>query len=294
MARSNNQQNNSNSRNGNNRSNGGRNGGGNRNGNKQRQSQPRTKAILRMKQSRPNEHKIKATFTNSAGDKVKELLQTYSDGDPKDLLIELEKELIRIAKRYNMFSDGSWEQLINTYARCLDGRIETIWCDKADDITHASVGNASAQEEKCRTFIKSVNRKYLGKNAADDQKDAMSDGEMYYEGYGHEKAAERLFQINKDLALMNAEVEPFTIREMIRKILPKNLKPKARLRYLDKGGKDKSSADEAIDLCLNIEEYLEEEEMKYENDRKQREKNDKATMKVTKVTKSQSMKTSRR
>ena len=157
------------------------------------------------------------------------LLQTYSDGDPKDLLIELEKELIRIAKRYNMFSDGSWEQLINTYARCLDGRIETIWCDKADDITHASVGNASAQEEKCRTFIKSVNRKYLGKNAADDQKDAMSDGEMYYEGYGHEKAAERLFQINKDLALMNAEVEPFTIREMIRKILPKNHKPKARL-----------------------------------------------------------------
>eukprot|EP00956_Cyclotella_meneghiniana_P034780 scaffold108161_cov35-Cyclotella_meneghiniana.AAC.1 len=226
-----------------------------------------------MKQSRPNEHKIKATFTNSAGDKVKELLQTYSDSDPKDLLIELEKELIRIAKRYGMFSDGSWEQLINTNARCLDGRIETIWCDKADDITHASVGNASAQEEKCRAFIKSVNRKYLGKNAADDQKDAMSDGEMYYEGYGHEKAAERLFQINKDLALMNAEVEPFTIREMIRKILPKNLKPKARLRYLDKGGKDKSSADEAIDLCLNIEEYL-EEEMKYENDRKQREKND--------------------
>eukprot|EP00956_Cyclotella_meneghiniana_P007809 scaffold10416_cov51-Cyclotella_meneghiniana.AAC.1 len=101
----------------------------------------------------------------------------------------------------------------------------------------------------------------------------MSDGEMYYRGYGHEKAAERLFQINKDLALMNAEVEPFTIREMIRKILPKNLKPKARLRYLDKGGKDKSSADEAIDLCLDIEKYL-ELEMEYENDRKQREKND--------------------
>ena len=169
------------------------------------------------------------------------LLLTYSDGDPKDLLIELEKELIKIAKPYDMFSDGSWEQLINTYTRCLNGRIETIWCDKAEEITHASVGNASTQEEKCRAFIKSVNSKYLGKNATDDQKDAMSDGEMHYEGYGHEKAAKRLFQINKDLALMNAEVDPLTIREMIRKILPKNLKPKARLRYLDKGGKDKSS-----------------------------------------------------
>eukprot|EP00956_Cyclotella_meneghiniana_P034048 scaffold101184_cov68-Cyclotella_meneghiniana.AAC.9 len=88
------QQNNSNSRNGNNRSNGGRNVGGNRNGNNRRQSQPRTKAILRMKQSRTKEHKIKATFTNSAGVKVKELLQTYSDGDPKDLLIELSLDVV--------------------------------------------------------------------------------------------------------------------------------------------------------------------------------------------------------
>ena len=280
MTRSN-QRNGGNSRNGNNRRNGGRNNGNggnqnhNRNGNSgnggtQRTSQP-TKALLRMKQSKRNDHTIKANFTNGAGDEIKELLQTYSDGDPKDLLIELEKQLIKLAKRYGKFSDGSWEQLVDTFARCLEGRIETIWCDKAEDITHAAVGNADAQERKCKAFIQAVNLKYLGKNAADDQKDAMSDGELHYEGHDHEKAAERLFQINKDLGLLNANVEPFSTRDMIRKMgLPKNLKAKARLRYIDKGGKELDTADEAIELCLDIKEYL-NEEIAYENEKRSRE-----------------------
>eukprot|EP00956_Cyclotella_meneghiniana_P018179 scaffold30078_cov44-Cyclotella_meneghiniana.AAC.3 len=212
---------------------------------------------------------------------------TYSDGDPKDLLIELEKELIKIAWRYDEFNDGSWERLVKTYARCLKGRIETIWIDKdkAGDITHASVGNASAQETKCKDFIKAVNAKYLGKNAADVQKDAMVDGEIRYEGHSHEKAVERLFEINKDVALLHPNVQPFDDREMIRKVLNlsekkpsslniegsnKNLKPKARLEYVRRGRKDKSTANEVIDLCLDIEEYL-DEEIEYENEKKSRD-----------------------
>ena len=153
MARNNNQS--SNSRNGNNQSNGGRNGNGNsnrngngngnnrngngnnRNGSKQqnqRPSQPQTKAIMRMKRSKKNEHTIKATFTDSAGNEVKELIQTYSDGDPKDLLIEAEKQMVKLGSRYNLFNNGEWEQLIQTFGRALDGRIEEIWSEKADDI----------------------------------------------------------------------------------------------------------------------------------------------------------------
>ena len=40
-----------------------------------------------------NDHKVKAMFTDNKGKEIKELIYTYNDGDPKDLLINLQKQL---------------------------------------------------------------------------------------------------------------------------------------------------------------------------------------------------------
>ena len=52
-----------------------------------------TKAILKIKQADENDRQIKATFTNNEGNQVKDLIPTYRDSDPEELLLELEKEL---------------------------------------------------------------------------------------------------------------------------------------------------------------------------------------------------------
>ena len=76
--------------------------------NQVRSSQPRThtKAILKLKQAKPNNQQVKASFKNVEGIEVKETISIFCNGDAKELLINLEKQLIRLQSRYNLFKDG--------------------------------------------------------------------------------------------------------------------------------------------------------------------------------------------
>ena len=68
------------------------------------------------------------------------------------------------------------------------------------------------------------------------QKDAMETGEMYYDGQDYQKVTKPQFQINADLKLLCQDADIFWIHDMVRKIIPQNLKTAACLRYLDKAG----------------------------------------------------------
>ena len=78
------------------------NGGGSQNkSGKKGNNQPRSmtkqhNAILRMKPARPSEHKIKATFTDEEGEEVKELFYTLKDGEPKEILLIFESQLLKL------------------------------------------------------------------------------------------------------------------------------------------------------------------------------------------------------
>ena len=61
------------------------------------------KAILKLKQAKPNDQQVKASFKNAEGIEVKEMISTFHDRDSKELLIDLEKELIRLGNCYNLF-----------------------------------------------------------------------------------------------------------------------------------------------------------------------------------------------
>ena len=78
-----------------------------------------TKAILKIKQADENDRQIKATFTDNEGNQVKELIPTFRDSDPGELLLELEKELLKFGSRYDLFQDGRWKLLGQIGGRAL-------------------------------------------------------------------------------------------------------------------------------------------------------------------------------
>jgi hypothetical protein len=76
----------------------------------------------------------------------------------------------------------------------------------------------------------------------------METGEMYYNGQDYQKVSERLFQINNNIELLCQNVDKFSIRDMARKIIPRNLKTMAHLENLDKASNELHNKDGIIAL----------------------------------------------
>jgi hypothetical protein len=76
----------------------------------------------------------------------------------------------------------------------------------------------------------------------------METGEMYYNGQDYQKVSERLFQINNNIELLCQDVDKFSIRDMARKIIPRNLKTMAHLENLDKASNELHNKDGIIAL----------------------------------------------
>ena len=231
-----------------------------------------SKFIFNIKKAKRNDHQIKATFEDSEGNQIKELIHTFADGDRKELLIYFEKQLLKLGNRYNLFTEGKWKVLCQILGCALEGRCEEIWESQVESLRGHNTGNSAAQRDKFKKAIQKFNKKYLGSATIDHQKDAMENGQLRYEGTDHEKTVERLFQINEDIELLSDDAEPFTMREMVRKIIPQNLKPAAKLKYLDKGGAKLREKDEVIELAREISEIL-DAEYEVEQARKQKQNN---------------------
>jgi hypothetical protein len=116
-----------------------------------------TNAILKINQAEENDRQIKATFTDNEGNQVKELIPTFRDSDPGELLLELEKELLKFGPRYDLFKDGRWKLLGQIGGRALKGRIARYWNDIVESATNHAKGDSNAQQAKFEKLIKKVN-----------------------------------------------------------------------------------------------------------------------------------------
>ena len=128
-----------------------------------------SKALLKIKRAKQNEHKIKASFKDSEGNDIKEMVYTFRDGDPPELLFELEKQLLKLGDRYNLFEGGRWTVLCQIGGRALEGRCKKYWTDIVEGTCNHNAGDASVQRKKFKKLIQKANSKYLGKEAIDDQ-----------------------------------------------------------------------------------------------------------------------------
>ena len=144
-----------------------------------------SKAILKIKRARRREHTIKASFKDNEGNEVKEYIHTFRDGDPPELLIEFEKQLFTLGDRYDLFKNGRWKVLCQIGGRALEGRIAKYWTDIIEGVRAHNSGDADAQRKKFKRLLQKVNSKYLGKDAIEEQRDAMEYGDLTYDGHDH-------------------------------------------------------------------------------------------------------------
>ena len=112
------------------------------------------------------------------------------------------------------------------------------WIDIIAGICNHNSGDSDAQCKKFKRLIQKVNPKYLGKEAIEEQCDAMELGDLKYDGLNHMNVIERLFEINDNLEFLGEEASKFSMHEMAQRVIPNILKTATSLRFYDKGGKD--------------------------------------------------------
>ncbi len=86
-----------------------------------------TLLIFKIKPVHPSTCKIKVTFKDRDGDTVKEKVHMYRIGEAKEILLTLEKLLIQLGTRYNLFEEGKWEKLCRVGARALISECNDMW-----------------------------------------------------------------------------------------------------------------------------------------------------------------------
>ena len=115
------------------------------------------KAILKLMQAKPNDQQVKASFKNAEGVEVKEMIGTFCDRDAKEILINLEKELIRLGNCYDLFKDGKWKPLAQLRGRALGGHIKCYWSKIIEKATITQTGTAAYHSQNLKSrSIKSM------------------------------------------------------------------------------------------------------------------------------------------
>ena len=199
----------------------------------------KTKAILKLKPARKPEQTIKASFVDCNDNEVKELVYTFDDGDHKGNIILIVTQLFQLAKQYNLWRENKWKILTQIGGQAFSGQAAEAWFDKVENARAIRAGSTTEEaiEAHFKRLIQDFEKQYFGRKAAEEQKDAMENGELTYKGHDHFSVAERLFRIKEQLENLGTNVEKFSDKEMARKVVPKTLHPAARLEYVRRGVK---------------------------------------------------------
>ena len=218
--------------------------------------EPRYKCVLNYKPAQPNSLTITAKFTDSEDNEVKESINVWKDGDPNDALIDLQKRIFyTFGNRYDYYEDGGAKMLSQTYGRCLIGSCEEEWNELSETVTNWKIANIKAKMKK---LLQRHAVLVIGRKAYEQQQDAMEEG-MKNKPKGMTLTAQvkRLLRINEDMKMLAEDGESYTIPQMAKKIIYKSLQGSARVKYVEKGGKNKKNKADILEIIEEIEEALE-------------------------------------
>ena len=92
--------------------------------------------VLKLKPAKPITDPVKASFRDPDDEDnvIKEMIPTFADGQPLELLISMEKALIEFGKDYELFQDGKWKKLLTIARRALTGSVRDEWAEVVDEI----------------------------------------------------------------------------------------------------------------------------------------------------------------
>ena len=219
----------------------------NRGGNNKNNEEIQSNVILRFKPSKLNETQISATFKDADENQVKEFINIFQEGDPKENLINLFKQIIDLGDLYDLWKD-SFKTLCQVMARSLSGKPREKW-------------NASIQaptRNHRQEFIKmcqSTATKILGKNAFRNQEEAMENTMTLPNGKLFRDSIEQYFTINNDMKYLGEKGESFTTR-VINKQIVKMLPPKIRMEYIMSGGKTLDINEDILEAMEGLDTFV--------------------------------------
>ena len=217
--------------------------------------EPRSKCVLNYKTAQPNSLTITAKFKDSEDNEVKESINVWKDGDPKDTLIELQKRVFQtFGNRYDYYEDGKAKMLSQTYGRCLIGSCEEEWNTLCETVGNWKMTSIKAKMKK---LLQKHAVLVIGRKAYEQQQDAMEEGMRKPKGMTLTAQVKRLFRINEDMMMLTEDGESYTQSQMAKKIIYKSLTGSARVKYVEKGGKNKNNKAEILEIIEEIEEAIE-------------------------------------
>ena len=73
---------------------------------------------------------------------MKELIYTFVDGDRNELLIYLEKQLLKLGNHHKLFTERKWKVLCQIKGQALKGCCEEIWIDQIESLWNHNIGNS--------------------------------------------------------------------------------------------------------------------------------------------------------
>ena len=154
----------------------------------------RPRCVLTYKPSQPNATTITVKFKDADASEVKETLNIWRDGDPKDQLINLQKRIFwTLANQYDYYKDGRAQMLSQTYGRALAGSCEEKW--NVIEETIADFKGAQIQATVRKRLQKHA-AQVIGKKAFEKQQDAIEEGMPKQRGMTLTTRIERLYQIS--------------------------------------------------------------------------------------------------
>jgi hypothetical protein len=146
--------------------------------------------------------------------------------------------------------------LSQTYGRALNGDAEEEWSNLVETITNWDHNTIkTVMKRKLQEHVMKV----LGKKVFDQQQDAIEAGMVKPQGMGHVEGIKRLFAMNDKMKMLTKNGESYSQAIMAKKIIYKALQGVARVKYVDKGGRNKTDKEEILDIMEEIEDLLEVE-----------------------------------
>ena len=100
--------------------------------------------------------------------------------------------------RYQLWEDKDRKILSQIGGRALSGQAAEALADHVENVRDPpNLANiAEVIEAHFKSLVQEFGKQYFGREAVEDQKDAMENGKVAYEGHDHFSVAERLFRIN--------------------------------------------------------------------------------------------------
>ncbi len=203
--------------------------------------------ILRFRPSKLNETQISATFKDAEKNKVKEYINIFQEGDPKENLITLFKQVIDLGDLYDLWK-GLFKTLCQVMARSLSGKPREKW----------NTSILQTTRNHCKEFIKmcqSATTKILGKNAFRNQEEAMEITMTLPNGKLYHNAIKQYFTINKDMKYLGEKGKSFMTR-IINKQIITMLPPRIRMEYIMNGDKTKDGKVDILEVMDSLDTFV--------------------------------------